>query len=384
VGKKRLDEFVQNLFAIQADEYTFVEAIKKPEAHLISNQPVPDLTDDSLEKIDFSTEEQAAHSISLLTGTRIDTFDFYSPSETFHQTSVYQSLFTNHYVTIIRQALEKSAQSFTDLTRHISQRIPSEKFASLTPERLLSCYLEAIAYVNEKVGERGKPLLDYRLHVFVQSMAGVLKTCPICRRYFSGDVAYCPHDRQAVFAVYRHDMRLWIGKFNGQSLSPIIEPESTDLESNHYVLIGRVADHLNDDFEIRGNLSLGGAFYRASDGVYCLAHLKAQNPEQLEHDLIHIGDEKRDYLYLVQLVKTMLQVHSKSLGFVDSRELASRYSTIIRDEFASEFLYEFLCLHYPRERDLNIDRTLIYLQKRAAEIQSSDLEQAIFRELPLG
>ena len=382
-GKERLDEFVQNLFVIEPDEYIFIEAVKKPEARLTSIQPVPDLTDDSLKQIDFSTEEQAASSISLLTGTHIDTFDFYSPSETFHQTPVYQSLFTNHYVTIIRQALEQSSQSFTDLVRHISQGIPNGQFASITPERLLSCYLEAIAYVNEKVGERGKPLLDYRLHVFVQNLTDILRMCPVCRRYFSGDVAHCPHDGQAVFAVYRHDVRLCVGKFNGQRLSPIIEAESTDLENSHYVLIAHVADHLNDDFELPGNLSSDGAFHRASDGVYRLAHLHAKNPEQLEHDLIRIGDEKRDYLYLVQLVKMMLQTYGKSLGFVDNRELASRYSTIIRDEFANEFLYEFLCLHYPHERELNIERTLVYLQKRAAEIQSSSLEQAIFRELPL-
>ncbi len=382
-GKERLDEFVQNLFVIEPDEYTFIEAVKKPEARLTTIQPVPDLTDDSLEQIDFSTEEQAASSISLLTGAHIDTLDFYSPSEAFHQTPVYQSLFTNHYVTLIRHALEQGSQSFSDLVRHISYGIPTRQFQSITPERLLSCYLEAIAYINEKVGERGKPLLDYRLHVFVQNLTDILRMCPVCRRYFSGDVAHCSHDGQAVFAVYRHDMRLCIGKFNGQRLSPILETESTDLEDVHYVLIGRATDILGENFELPGNLSTDGQFDTRSDGTYRLAHLEARNPEQLEYDLIRIGDEKRDYLYLVQLVKTMLQTYGKSLGFVDNRELASRYSTIIRDEFASEFLYEFLCLHYPHERDLNIDRTLVYLQKRAAEIQSSDLEQAIFRELPL-
>jgi hypothetical protein len=248
---------------------------------------------------------------------------------------------------------------------------------------LLASYLEAIAYINEKVGERGKPLLDYRLHVFVQNLTGVLKMCPVCRRYFSGDVAHCPHDGQTIFAVYRHDVRLCIGKVNGQKLSPIIEAESTDLENVHYVFIGRVTDNLNDDFELQGDLSSDGEFHPFSDGAYRLAHLDAGNPEQLEHNLIRIGDEKRDYLYLFQMVKTMLQTYGKSLGFVDNRELASRYSTIIRDEFASEFLYEFLCLHYPHERDFSIDRTLAYLQKRAGEVDASTLEQAIFNELSI-
>lgn len=382
-GKSRLDEFLQNLFGISPNEYDFIEAIKKAENRLTSIQSVPDLSDDDLESMDFSTEEKAATSISLLAGTRIDTFDFYTPSETFHQTPVYQSLFTNHYVAIIRHALEQSSQSFTDLVRHISHGMPTNQFQLITPERLLASCLEAIAYINEKVGERGKPLLDYRLHVFVQNLTGVLKMCPVCRRYFSGDVAHCPHDGQTIFAVYRHDVRLCIGKVNGQKLSPIIEAESTDLENVHYVFIGRVTDNLNDDFELQGDLSSDGEFHPFSDGAYRLAHLDAGNPEQLEHNLIRIGDEKRDYLYLFQMVKTMLQTYGKSLGFVDNRELASRYSTIIRDEFASEFLYEFLCLHYPHERDFSIDRTLAYLQKRAGEVDASTLEQAIFNELSI-
>lgn len=382
-GKARLDEFVLNLFDIEPDEYTFIEAVKKPEDGLTSIQPVPALSDDDLESIDFSTDEKAATSIGLLTGTRVDTFDLYVPSERFHQNPVYHSLFTNHYVAIIRSALAQSSQSFTDLLRHISHGIPTEQFHSITPEQLLSSYLGAIAYVNEKAGERGKPLLDYRLHVFVQNLTGILRMCPVCRQYFSGDVVHCPHDGQTVFAVYRHDVRLCIGKFNGQRLSPIIEAESTDVENVHYVLIGRDTDHLNDDFELHGSLSSDGEFQRLSDGAYRLAHLDARTSEQLEHDLIRIGDEKRDYLYLVHLVKTVLQAYGKSLGFVDNRELASRYSAIIRDEFASEFLYEFLCLHYPHERDFNIDRTLAYLQKRAGEVQGSNLEQAIFNELPI-
>jgi superfamily II DNA or RNA helicase len=383
-GRSRLNAFLQNLFDIAPDEYSLVEVVKNSADRLPLVQPAPVLTDEDLEALAFPLRDEsvAAASIAHLTGCEVSD-DFFTQGRPFELGSAYQALTNNHFVNIIREALEQGSQSFNDLVRHVSHGIPTEQFQAITPERLLSRYLEAIAYVNEKAGERGKPLLDYRLHIFVQNLTGTLRMCPSCHRYFSGDVAYCPHDGQTVFAVYRSDVRLCIGKFNGQSLSSILEPESTDLENVHYVLIGRASESLNDDFELQGDLSIDGQFYGRSDGAFRLAHLDARNLEQLEHHLIRIGDEKRDYLYLVHLVKTMLQTYGKSLGFVDNRELASRYSTIIRDEFASEFLFEFLCLTYPRERDFGIDRLLAYLQKRAGELQGSELEQAIFKELPI-
>ena len=294
---------------------------------------------------------------------------------------VFRLLLSNPYVDVIRTALNDGAQSYDDLLHCISQAMPPEQFKMVSPEQMLSAHLEAIAYINEKAGERGKPLLDYRLHLFLQNLTGILKLCPTCRRYFSGDVTHCSHDGHVLFAAYCHDIRFGVGKFNGQELSPVLERESTDHDLVHYALIGRVEDHLPDIFELRGNLTPRGDFEIQSDGVYSVAHLDAQNYEQLESDLIHLGDEKRDYLYLVHLVKTLLQIYGKSLGFVDNRELASRYSAIIRDEFADEFLFEFLRLNYPRLFSLN--RALTYLQKRAEEVATSDLESAIFNELAL-
>lgn len=96
-----------------------------------------------------------------------------------------------------------------------------------------------------------------------------------------------------------------------------------------------------------------------------------------------MGDERRDYLYLYHLVKILLQSYGKSLGFVDNREMASRYSAILRDEFANDFLQAFLQLFYPHERQLDLSQTLDYLQKKIGGIDSSDLESSIFSEIAL-
>lgn len=379
-GKARLDRYIQELFEVDVSHYTFIEAVKDSFRNVEVQAPLL-LSKDVLDRIDFSTEDKAARSIGLLTGQNINAFDFYSSPEEFHKTLVFQSLLTNYYVDIISKTLEQGAQSYKELLRCISQVTSAEQFYAASPDQILSKYLEAITYINGKAGDRGKPLLDYRLHVFFQNPTGTLKLCPNCHRYYSGGVDHCFYDGHILFAVYRHDIRLAVGKFNGQALTATLDPESTDHDLVHYVLIGRASDHLPDDFKIAGNLLPNGRFEGFDKGSYRLAHLNSQNNEQLVHDLIYIGDEKRDYLYLVYLIKTLLQNYGKSLGFVDNRELASRYSSIIRDEFTEAFLYEFLKLNYPRR--FEIDKTLLYLQRHVDKINVSDLEYDIFNELSL-
>jgi len=380
VGKKHLDQFVADLFEIPPDSYTFIESTIADEQQA-STIPVPLLSDADLESIDFSSEEKAAESIFHLTGERVDQFEFYTPPDEFHNTHVYQSLKRNSVVVAIYDALKKGAQSFSDLTRHVSQVIPSEQFGVLAPDKLLNAYLQAISYINEKAGERGKPLMDYRIHVLVHSITGNLKICPICEAYFSGDLSYCPYDGYPLFAVYRRDIRHFVGKFNGQRLHPVVEPESTDPQNPHYVLISKASDIPIDKFDMLGDITRDGKFEINPRGAFRLAHLEVQNYEQLENELIWLADERRDYLYLYYLIRVLLQSYGKSLGFVDSREKASRYSTILRDEFADEFLQAFLQLYYPRERQLDLSQTLDYLQKKAASIGHSGLEIAIFSEL---
>lgn len=380
-GKARLDTFLKNLFDIDNGNYTFVEALKDPFYDVPVQLPLLFNRDD-INLMDFSKDDTATKSISILTGQDVNTLNLYSSIDTFHETSISRSLLANYYVNVIRTALTDGAQSYDDLLKHISAAMPSKQIQIVSPERLLFIHLEAINYLNEKAGERGKPILDYRLHVFLRNLTGTLKICPSCSRYFSGDVRHCPDDRFILFAVYRHDIRFGVGKFNGQVLSSELVPESTDHELVHYVTIKRVDEEQVENPALSGNITSDGQFKVQAGGMYQLEHLKAQNYEQLESDLIHIGNEKSDYLYLVHLVKTLLQTYGKSLGFVDNRELASRYSTIIRDEFASEFLYEFLRLNYPRQFELN--DTLTYLQKKwERKSDLSELEKSVFEELPI-
>lgn len=148
-GKERLDQFVTRLFEIGT--YTFIEAaIAHEQQERIT--PVLPLTDADLEYIDFSSEERAAESLHRLTGERVDQFEFFTPPDDFHNTNVYQSLKNNSIVVAIHNALQDGAQSFDDLTRHISQVIPPQQFSALTPDKLLDAYLRAITTLTKKPG----------------------------------------------------------------------------------------------------------------------------------------------------------------------------------------------------------------------------------------
>lgn len=380
-GKEKLDQFIRDLLGIE--DYTFIEAVE--EKRLIAPvKPAPILTDADLDSLDFSTDEKAAKSINLLTGEQVDEFEFYTlPENQFHNTTVYRSLQNNSLVVALQDALDQGAQSLTDLIRHLFPDIRTHQFSMPTPEKLLGAYLEAIAFLNQKAGHQGKPLMDYRIHVLVKNITGHLKACPVCDAYYSSDLSFCPHDGYPLFAVYRGDIRWCIGKFSHHRLSPTLESESTDSRNVLYVLIARKNEETGELFDLAGNFTRDGIFEIIPDGHYRLAPLDAQNFAQIQNNLIWLSDPKSDYSYLYHLVKILLQSYEKCLGFVDSRALASRYSAILQDEFANEFLQEFVRLFYPRERQLDLVQTLEFLLKKAASVETSNLENAVFAELAL-
>lgn len=376
-SKSKLDTFVHSLFNIGT--YKLVEPVEEEIArpHIT---PPPPITDADLKDLDFLDEIAAATSIGRLTGQKVSGSDFYR--DELHKSEVYQALHCNAIVAAIHDALHEGAQSFTDLTHRISRTLPPTAFSTVTPERLLAAYLNAISYVNQKVGKDGIPLMDFRTHVFVRHMSGYLKTCPKCGRYFSGDASYCPDDGFPLFAAWKNDIDCFIGKFHGQRLTPIVEFE-LDSERVHYVLITKEPGVDKEVFTYRGDILPDGEFRHNADGQYYLAHLPIVNADQLDRELIWLGDPRRDYLYISHLVKTLLHAYRKTLVFVDSREKASRYSAVLQDEYATDFFKEFLRHFYPSERQLDITHTLAYLEKVGGRMARSVRAQALFKELPL-
>lgn len=107
-------------------------------------------------------------------------------------------------------------------------------------------------------------------------------------------------------------------------------------------------------------------------------------------ELLPLIDLKKDYQYLYEFVSAVLDAQAgkqkKLLGFIDNREKASQYSSILRDEFVSRFFEEFLKFHYHAQqaRALDVATTLIYLQQQIPdEDLCSPLEKDVFKEINL-
>ena len=156
----------------------------------------------------------------------------------------------------------------------------------------------------------------------------------------------------------------------------------------HYVLIAPVDQVSPDGTQgFRAQLESDGTVASASDGQYWLYPLDAANTEQLKPHLICLRESTQDYQYLQHLLTNILKSYPrdfrKSLAFTDSRGSASRYSSILRDEYVSRFLEAFVHLQYPDARGANILKTLEFLKYRVNQLELPDIDRAVFDELDL-
>lgn len=380
VGKQKLREFITSLFDV--DDFETIEA--EEDWQEIDRNPFFPLDDAVLDRIDFSDESRVNASIKALTGVAVEASELVSvPADAIHTTATYRAVESSYVFNLIRDALRESACSLEDLVRAVSRQLPTGQSSDSNSDKLVRALLNAVAYINEKAGRGGKPLLDYRTHIFIRELGGQLQVCPNCGRYYPEVITHCERDGFQLFSAYRHDVRLFVGKFSGQTLSPAVRRESTDRNVVHYALIGRAEYITGDEFELRGDITPDGAFVRDENGNFRVAPLIVQSADHLDTFFISLHIDQQNYFYLQSIATTLLRTYRKLLGFVDNRELASRHSTVLNDEFASDFLLEFLRLYYPRGVSLDLKRTLDLLCKKAEGVQTSRLEQELFRELPL-
>lgn len=387
LGGDSLGDFLKPLLGVET--YHLVEPTFLPEPEL---QPGPSPTFSA--HTDYGwvltlDPGQALNALSRLTGESYSEYDL--EANDFSETRMYRTLQRDPFVLAIKQLLMTGSRSFNDLVKKFQQVYPDSP--AHKSEEIVQAYLSAIAYINQQA--KSAPLLDFRIHLFLKDVGGHLKRCLKCKNYHSGLQKFCPDCGFPLFLVYRHNINQCIGKLTGNGLKYELRPESDDKKNSFYVLLefmegqpgspgnGRlrfetISQPDNDQF------TLSYSDY----GQLQLERLPVTRYEDVEPLLVSLVDGAKDFQYLHHLVKSVLDYHTgqdkKLLGFVDNREKASRFSTVLRDEFAEQFLEEFLKLHYPPSRRLNLVLTLEHLLgKIPPQEQLSPLEQAIFKELPL-
>lgn len=385
----QVDAFIKPL--LDVNHYKLVEPDYEPEPD-ITPSPIPDLVFKAGDELDWAMEvgqQTGLASLELLTGERFSPMDLFSQSLV--DSEIFQSLHRNEFLVNLRKSLiEKNTQSFADLVRMLARFIPAGEMVK-SPERIVKAYLSAASFVNHLSGN--EPILDYRIHLFLRNISGYLKMCIKCRNYHSGAQDNCQECGFPLFIVYRKDISLCIGKVSANRLRWVLEPESDDPKNTFYVLISLQDDpelNTNDlGFDSQGRVTQEEIILDYQPyGRLRLTQLADINSQNVHQETILLLDNKEDHEYLYQLVKALLAFlpsrEKKVLGFVDNREKASQYGMVIRQEFAEEFFLEYLKLHYPAERQLNLVDTLLYLHDQIPpEEELSPLEIELFKEIDL-
>ncbi|MBX7213696.1 MAG: DEAD/DEAH box helicase [Thermoflexales bacterium] len=249
---------------------------------------------------------------------------------------------------------EQGTVSFDDLAKMVEALHP-ELPGSPKAVEVAQAFLSTVRFMNAQSKATSQPVLDFRAHLFVRSITGHLKRCVKCGRFHSGRQASCRSCGGPLFYVYREDHRKVIAGVSGRELMPALLDKGEAGKARMYVTLepvgtGRpsgVSSALISRIEAQGDKLF---IERARDatideaGLFRIALLDATR-HKIEEQLIPLANPYKLHEYMYDLVKTSQQLlgpaDPRVLCFVDSRERASRYSTVLRDEFTSEFLEQF-------------------------------------------
>lgn len=392
-GKDRLDAFIKPLLNVET--YTFVEPEYEPEPEepsVVEQHYLPDAETD----LDWALEVNPAaglENIARLTGKRHPRIDL--GADWIADAAFYHDLQQNSFVRALRRALiQNGAQSFVELVGLYAGLLPVT-YPSQQVEKLLKAYLSAIAFANHHAAGSGPPLLDFRLHMFLHNVAGYLKRCIKCGKYHAGNQDHCQECGFPLFHVYRRDIHWCVGKVSGRRLKWELRPEADDRRDSYYVVVR--TDHFTRDTEENTSLSFRDdskvqeeeiLLDYDSYGRLRLQLLGISSYRQIQEEILPLTDRTTSQEYLDSLVRAILDYQprqsKKLLGFIDNREHASQYATVLQDDFASAYFEECLKLWLPAGRQIGVREALDILRRHLADLQDrSELDRALLNELDL-
>lgn len=390
----RRHAFIRPLLGVE--RYVFIEADYEPEPQVddrYSFFPLPDPTVD----LDWALESDpwtGLDNLGRLMGKSYSRMDL--SVDEISQAPFYRDLERHVFIRALRkQLIDRGAQSFVALVQLLSGLLPAS-YPRHRVEEMAKAYLSAIAFANHHTAGKGRPILDFRVHLFLRNIGGLLKRCIKCGRYHSGNQQVCQDCGFPLFCVYRHDIQQCIGKVSGRRLRWQLHPESDDRRNAYYALVTMDADaepamNHEESLAFRHKARVNKDELVLDYDVYGRLHLKllqAANYQEVLKQTIPLIDREESHKYLQTLVQAILDFepsgHKKLLGFVDNREKASRMASILQDEFASQFLEECLKFWCPSDWPVDLLATLQILHRQVAGLEElSDVEQAIFEELDL-
>jgi hypothetical protein len=392
-GPERLNRFIQPLLDVQDFEFVEPEYVPEPQNPVTGGAfYVPD-GEASLGWALDADRESGLENLGRLMGKRYSAMDF--ARDDISQAEFFLDLQEHPFVRAVRNVLvQEGGQNFVQLTGLLCTLLPPS-YPSHRAEEMAKAYLSAVAFANHHTGSGAHPLLDFRVHLFLRDIGGYLKRCIKCHKYHSGNQEFCQDCGFPLFCVYRHDIRKCVGKVSDNRLKWELRPESNDRKNTYYVLLSAVepehereqdgALRFRDDLRVsQDEIILDYDVY----GRLRLILLPVRGYTAVQDHIIALLDRSHRHQYLHNLVKSILDFQpragKKLLGFIDNRERASQYASVLQDEFASEFLEQYLKLCLPEGREMPIISALEILHRRMPPPEErSPLEQGLFEELNL-
>ena len=241
----------------------------------------------------------------------------------------------------------------------------SRIYSDICPYRLtrheatehVRAWLSLINCVNSMRGK--KPLLDLRLHLFMRALAGHLFFCLGCETYYPKGSGVCPDCCLPLFPSDKRNVHCCMAMAESGRLHPLDFQEFS--KDRVYVQIRRYTPELEYmtgvlrckiDFSGKSNDSKDTlVFHQDGQGDYCLVLLEDKDKAALNSLLVNLTERNKANDYLRSLIFSVLKYlpenKRKLLGFIDDRESVSHNSSILRDEFAGDFLEQLLVNIYP-------------------------------------
>ncbi len=391
-GQERLDRFIKPL--LDVDAYTFIEPDYEPEAPEPARQaplPLPDPHTDLGWTLELDNALGSAN-VARLIGRSVSPAD--RGLDDITQAGFYLDLKDNAFVRALRRRLiDDGTQSFVELVGLLCQLLPPA-YPSHRAEAITKAYLSAIALANHLAGESGKPLLDFRVHLFLRDIGGYLKRCIKCHKYHSGNQEFCQDCGFPLFCVYRHDIDRCVGKVSGNRLKWELRQESDDRRDSYYVLIKTLdpedAQHHDASLSFRDELRIRQDEIILDYDVYGrlrLQLLDVRGYRSVKSEILPLAGSTRSHEYLHNLVRSILDFQprqsKKLLGFIDNREHASQYASVLQDDFASEYFEACLRAALAGRRIGVEDAPALLKRFLPGSDGASPLEQELIKEADL-
>lgn len=266
---------------------------------------------------------------------------------------------------LIKSCLYEGSKTLKDLLATLNdeeQKLKSED---------LKKYFISVLKINERFPD--KPLLDFRIHLFLLEIGDTLRRCIKCGKYYTLPINKCNECGHIILPVHRYNPDLYIGELKkGVIIDPTMATSKKESENKNIVLLDfnyRIEDESDSKCK---TVDLNEQEFLAyvesnNNNLKQQEILNFDNYETNENSIkLIIDKEGKNKIYYVEdnlisniklgkpysdsFIAELLKYNfnglnnkdRKILSFVDNRERCGRCSTVFGDTFLSELFYEIL------------------------------------------